>query len=222
MIDGNEQDRSDIIVSNNKCYTTLGDYEKRINNDSRKIIYCKWFLNLEIFITSIPGPSSVISSLQLSGLPINNFTFYGFVPKNKTKERVLLSDLKIKNNQTSIFFISGRNLGVFLENIIKYLGDIEICVCKELTKINEAVYRDKSKIILNKLSKNQINLKGEFTVILCPIQKKDSRNLDDKVEIEISKLLKKYSLTETVQIVHKLTEISKKDIYRKAIEIKNG
>ena len=52
--------------------------------------------------------------------------------------------------------------------------------------------------------------------------KKDSRNLDDKVEIEISKLLKKYSLTETVQIVHKLTEISKKDIYRKAIEIKNG
>ena len=182
----------------------------------------KNFIEKEIFITSIPGPSSVISSLQLSGLPINNFTFYGFVPKNKTKERVLLSDLKIKNNQTSIFFISGRNLGGFLENIIKYLGDIEICVCKELTKINEAVYRDKSKIILNKLSKNQINLKGEFTVILCPIQKKDSRNLDDKVEIEISKLLKKYSLTETVQIVHKLTEISKKDIYRKAIEIKNG
>ena len=53
------------------------------------------------------------------------------------------------------------------------------------------------------------------------IPKKNKRLLEDKVRVQISSLLKKYSLTETVRIVHNLTEISKKNIYRAAIEIKN-
>ena len=45
----------------------------------------KYFIENNYFITAIPGASSVINALQLSGLPIHNFSFFGFVPKQKTK-----------------------------------------------------------------------------------------------------------------------------------------
>ena len=47
------------------------------------------------------------------------------------------------------------------------------------------------------------------------------KKLNTNIQIQITKLLKKFSLTETVRIVHNLTEISKRDIYKMAIEIHN-
>ena len=41
------------------------------------------YIKKNLYVTTIPGPSSILSSLQLSGLPINNFEFFGFVSKNK-------------------------------------------------------------------------------------------------------------------------------------------
>ena len=68
-----------------------------------------------------------------------------------------------------------------------------------------------------------INLKGEFTVVLGGDEKdsKDRTIVDYKIQIELIKLLKKYRLTEAVKIVHKLTGISKKNIYEMAIKLKN-
>ena len=58
----------------------------------------KDFINKNIFITSIPGASSVISSLQLSGMPINNFIFFGFVPKKQSSiSSLMLIFINIKN-----------------------------------------------------------------------------------------------------------------------------
>ena len=58
-------------------------------------------------------------------------------------------------------------------------------------------------------------------VVISALSKKIKRLVDDNIEIQISNLLKKYSLTETVRIVHNLTEISKKEVYKLYIKIKN-
>ena len=125
----------------------------------------KNFINKDIFVTSVPGPSSIISSLQLSGLDVNSFIFFGFVPKNNNSAKIIAKKIS-ELDLTSIFFISGRRLKNFLELIYINSNNIEVAICKELTKINEAVFRGNIKSMINKIINNEINLKGEFTLVL--------------------------------------------------------
>ena len=180
----------------------------------------KNFINKNIFVTSVPGPSSIISSLQLSGLNINSFIFFGFVPKKNNSAKIIakrISELKL----TSVFFVSGRRLKSFLKLIHINSKNIEVAICKELTKINEAVFRGNIKNIIDKIINNEINLKGEFTLVIGSDKTMLKRIINDKIRKQTLKILKKYTLTETVEIVHKLSNISKKDIYKMALELKN-
>ena len=180
----------------------------------------KDFINKNIFITSIPGASSVISSLQLSGMPINNFVFFGFVPKKNSSLNLLIKRV-LELNLTSVFFISGKNIKKFLELVLKSSKSKEIAVCNELTKINEKIVRGNIKKIIDKIINKEINLKGEFTVIISSEKGKRKEKINDLIKKQTKKLIKKYTLTETVEIVHKLSNISKKDIYQMALKFKN-
>lgn len=178
------------------------------------------YIKKNLYITSIPGPSSIISSLQLSGLPINNFRFYGFVSKNKSKIKILAKKL-INSNSTSVFFISGKRLPNFLKIILDEKINRKIALCKELTKKNETVFRGELKNIIEKINKNNINLKGEFTILIDGKKKISKISINDEVQLQIKELLKKFSLTKVVDIVHKLTNISKKEVYKMTLKIKN-
>ena len=94
-------------------------------------------------------------------------------------------------------------------------------ICKELTKINESVFRGNVEKMIDKITNKEINLKGEFTLIIGNSKRTSKIAIEDKIRKQTLKILKKYTLTETVEIVHKLSNISKKDIYKMAIELKN-
>ena len=178
------------------------------------------YIKKNLMITTIPGPSSIISALQLSGLPIYNFKFFGFVPKNFTAIITLIEE--IKNLQsTSILFISGSRLINFLKILFEKDVDRTIAVCKEITKKNEKVFRGSANKIINNISLNSSNLKGEFTVVIEGKRKKSLKVVEITIRTQMKKLLKKFSLTEVVEIVHKLTNISKKEIYKTALLLKN-
>lgn len=153
-------------------------------------------------------------------MPLNNFSFYGFVPKQESKQRHFF--LKIKDiGLTSVFFVSANNLEKSIHSIADYMGEKEIAICKEMTKLNEQVYRGNTNKILQLLKDQKILLKGEFTVVVSGEIKKKSKKINNNIKKELIKLLKKYNLTEVVQIVHSLTDISKKDIYKMAIKFKH-
>ena len=178
------------------------------------------YIKKNLYITTIPGPSSVISSLQLAGLPINNFEFFGFVSKNKSTMNAQAT--KLQNViSTSVFFISGKRLVSFLKILLNADINRKIAVCKELTKKNEWVFRGYVKKIIDEINKDKSNLKGEFTLLIQGKQKISEITIKTAIEMQIKKLLKKFSLTEVVEIVHKLTNISKKEIYKKALLLKN-
>jgi len=178
------------------------------------------YIKKNLYITTIPGPSSILSSLQLSGLPINNFEFFGFVSKNKSS---MNSQAKKLQNviTTSVFFISGNRLINFLKILLDAKINRKIAVCKELTKKNEWVFRGYIKKIIDEINIDKSNLKGEFTLLIQGKDKKRKITIQTTTEVQIKKLLKKFSLTEVVEIVHRLTDISKKEIYKKAIQLKN-
>jgi 16S rRNA (cytidine1402-2'-O)-methyltransferase len=178
------------------------------------------YIKKNIKITTIPGPSSIISALQLSGLPVNNFIFFGFVPKNQSQMKTIISEAE-NLTMTSIFFISGKRIISFLEAWDENNKKRLIAVCKEITKKNERVFRGFSREIIDNMNSDTNNLRGEFVVLVDSVEKKSKKMNNPIVEKEMRKMLEKNSLTEVVEIVHKLTGISKKEIYKTALLIKN-
>ena len=178
------------------------------------------YVNKNLMVTSIPGPTSVISALQLSGLPIHNFVFFGFVSKKKSDQKNLV--MNISNSLiTCVMFISGSRLLDFLNEINNQKIKRKISVCKEITKVNEKIFRGEVSLVIEEISKTKSNLKGEFVIVIEGDKKEVKNNFSAENKQQIIRLLKKFSLTEVVQIVHKLTNISKKEVYKAVLSIKN-
>ena len=117
-------------------------------------------------VESIPGPSSVISALVVSGLPSDKFTFVGFLPKKPGHRLTLLENLKqslglVKS--TVILFESPFRLVKTLGELEKVFGDREVVVVRELTKIHEEVKRGKVSEL--KLHFQKHSPKGEIIVL---------------------------------------------------------
>lgn len=112
-------------------------------------------------VDSIPGPSSVITALTLSGLPTDRFIFLGFLPKSE-KQRKDTFEKYGNLDSTLIFFESPNRISKFLEEAKSVLGNRNVCVAKELTKVNQEVYR----FNLQDLESQKIDLRGEFVVLI--------------------------------------------------------
>lgn len=91
-------------------------------------------------VDSLPGPSSVITALTLSGLPPDKFLFVGYPPEKSGKRLKWLEDLK-KTDSTTIMFISPHKLLKTLEDMKQVFGDIEVVLAHELTKVHQSVER---------------------------------------------------------------------------------
>jgi 16S rRNA (cytidine1402-2'-O)-methyltransferase len=117
----------------------------------------------EIPIVPIPGPSAVIAALSVSGLPTDSFLFKGFLPHKMKKRRDLLKELE-DIRETLIFYESPHRISQTLKDIYEVLGDREIVLSRELTKIYEEVLRGKVTEIQSQIGVRK--LKGEITLLV--------------------------------------------------------
>ena len=134
-----------------------------------------------ITVCSIPGPCALISSLISSGLSAREFSFFGFLPVNKKQKQEKLED--IKNYETTcIFYEAPHKLISTLEAMLEILGDRNVVLCRELTKIHEEFVRGKLSDILSQIQEP----KGEFVIIVegNTHQKADQINLLNNLSLE--------------------------------------
>jgi 16S rRNA (cytidine1402-2'-O)-methyltransferase len=117
----------------------------------------------EIPIVPIPGPSAAIAALSVSGLPTDAFLFRGFLPHKMKKRRDLLKELE-DVRETLIFYESPYRISETLKDIYEVLGDREIVLTRELTKIYEEVLRGKVSAVQTHVGERM--LKGEITLII--------------------------------------------------------
>lgn len=117
-----------------------------------------------IKIEVIPGANAAITALAVSGLPTDKFLFLGFLPKRDGKREKLLIDTKAavaKVKATIIIYESPFRVLKTLEQIKEVFGDIDIVVCRELTKLHEETIRGNICEISAK-----IKAKGEFVILI--------------------------------------------------------
>ena len=165
-----------------------------------------------IAYTFIPGASSVISSLLMSGLPTSKFMFLGFLPKKNNEKKNLLEKVS-HYPHTTIFFESPKRLFKTL-TIIKDLSKLKkISICRELTKIHEEVLRGTAEELIKNNNLENKNLKGELVIVI----EGNSRNnilessfIKDEI---IKELLRHLSPSKAAKILSGISGINKREIY---------
>jgi len=110
---------------------------------------------------AVPGPSAVIAALAVSGLPMREFTFLGFVPRRAGDRRRALTAVATEP-RTLVLFESPHRLRRTLADMRATLGDRRIAVCRELTKAFEEVFRGTISQALGHFSEPR----GEFTLVI--------------------------------------------------------
>ena len=150
----------DILKSNKDIAVVSDAGTPCISDPGYRIVNAANILGFNV--VTIPGPSSVIAALSISGLPSDSFYFEGFLPKKKgrTKRLNYLKDLDC----TVIIFESPKRLLKTLNDILLVSGNRVVSLCKELTKLHENV---KLGYLENIIKEVDSGVKGEYIVLIA-------------------------------------------------------
>ncbi|MGB9614251.1 MAG: 16S rRNA (cytidine(1402)-2'-O)-methyltransferase, partial [Fervidobacterium sp.] len=113
----------------------------------------------------VPGPSALTSALALSGFQGTHFYFIGFMPKDKNRRRLLRKIAQVKEYElidTIVFFESPERLRKTLDDIRSIIGNCQIFIARELTKVHEEYFYG----IIDSAIEKFTQVKGELTIIV--------------------------------------------------------
>ncbi|WP_354642021.1 16S rRNA (cytidine(1402)-2'-O)-methyltransferase [Kitasatospora camelliae] len=118
----------------------------------------------EVRVTAVPGPSAVLTALALSGLPVDRFTFEGFLPRKAGDRARQLAEVAAEP-RTMVFFEAPHRIAEALTAMAEAFGaDRPAAVCRELTKTYEEVKRGP---IGELATWAAAGVKGEITVVVA-------------------------------------------------------
>ena len=155
--------------------------------------------NIEII--PIPGACALINALISSGISTKEFVFIGFLSQNKKEKKDKLMEIK-EYDKTLLIYEAPHKLINTLEMIKEILGDRNICIGREITKMHEEFLRGNISEILEKIKEP----KGEFVIVIEGNEKKES----DKDKY----ILQKLSLEEHYEYYAK-QNMEKKEIIKR-------
>lgn len=162
---------------------------------------------------AVPGPSAVVTALALSGLPTGRFTFEGFLSVNKKSRREHLEEIK-NEKRTMVFYEAPHKLPATLKDMYNALGDRQLAIIRELTKLHEEVIRTTLKSAAEIYGENP--LKGEIVLVIkgCEKQVKKEYTESDAAEIAKKLTVGGMSVSEASKTAAKQTGIKKGVIYK--------
>jgi len=119
----------------------------------------------DINVISIPGPSALTSAISISGLRLDEFVFYGFLPHKKGRQTKLKEI--VESEKSCVLYESPHRVMKLLEYFKDNLkNERTIFIARELTKIHEESVRGSTEDVLDYYSENPDKVKGEFVVIV--------------------------------------------------------
>lgn len=114
-------------------------------------------------VVPIPGPSALTAALVASGLPTDAFVYLGFMPRRPADRRRLLAEIR-DERRTLVAFETSRRLAAALKDIEAVLGNRQITVARELTKLHEEIWRGP---VSDARGHFASDVRGEITLIIA-------------------------------------------------------
>lgn len=168
-----------------------------------------------ITIIPVPGACAAINSLICSGFDTKEFVFVGFLSAKKKEKKDKLNIYK-NETKTMIFYEAPHKIIDTLECMREILGDREISIARELTKIHEEFIRGTISEVLGKIEE-----RGEMVIVVQGSNKSES---DIEKEIRNNLTLEEhykfyedqgFEKKEIIKKIAKDRDVNKNDIYKK-------
>lgn len=175
-------------------------------------------IDADLPVTAVPGASSVLTALALSGLPAERFLFAGFLATRAAARRRELTEL-VRVPATLVLMKSPQRLAASLADMYDILGDRPAAIARELTKLFEEVRRGS----LSALAAHYAEAgrpKGEVTLVIGP-PSKSPPIAEDEADRLLADALARLSARDAVAEVAAVTGLSRRLLYARALAIKD-
>lgn len=169
-----------------------------------------------IDVTVVPSGTALTSALAVSGLPSKRFCFEGFLSVSKSIRSERLEQLA-QLPQTLIFYEAPHKLKNTLNDLLRFLGDRNICICREMTKIHEEIIRGTISDMIEIYGAREP--KGEYVLVVegKPFSKEPEISIDEAANIALSLMRSGMKLSDACRDTAKQTGFSKSEIYRRIV-----
>lgn len=158
-------------------------------------------------VIALPGACAFLPALNMSNLDQDKFLFYGFLDSKEVTSRKELETLK-KLEFTIVLYEAPHRLYKTLQNILKVLGNRQISISREITKLHEEVFRGSVEEALD-IYKNDI--KGEIVIV---IEKgKNINNINDAYLKCLELIFLGMSSKNAIKYISKELDVSKNELY---------
>ena len=165
-------------------------------------------------VTCVPGPSAVLMALAVSGLPVDRFTFEGFLPRKGGERRRLLTEVA-QERRTMVFFEAPHRIAATLEAMAEILGpDRPAAVCRELTKTYEEVRRGGLAELAQWAAEG---VKGEITIVVGGAER-TTISMEDAIAEVLARKDRGARLKDVCAAVATSTGHSKKALYDAVVD----
>ena len=205
------------FIQNGEKISLISDAGTPILSDPG-LVLLRECIKKKIKIFPIPGASAISTAMSISNFD-EKYLFYGFLPKKLKDLEKIAQDLR-NYNFNIIFFIPALKINFYIKFFKKYFSKRKIFIAREMTKIHETFYREN----LEDFHGFKTTLKGELTVVLSKMRGKynlQTDNFDEnKLNSEIKKYLKRYSLKDVVNLLSEKNKLPKKMIYNLCLKLK--
>lgn len=162
-------------------------------------------------VVVLPGASAFLISIIRANFPNNEFKYYGFLGTNKRQKREKL-ELICHGKETGVFYESPHKLLSTLKEINAISPEVNLTVCRELTKLNEEYIKGSVEEIFNHFSINAI--KGEFVIVVEPLIEIDEE-INLSIEEHFNLLLEQgNSKNDAIKQIARARKMKKNDVYQ--------
>lgn len=171
-----------------------------ISDPGHLLVRACWENNIPV--EPICGPSAVVTALSASGFDAREFAFYGFLPREKKALREKLDNIRSAAVPVFVLYESPHRVVELVETLAQEWPECMLCVCSDLTKRYERMYRGNVCEVLTELKTNANVEKGEYCMVvdismLPPVEKKPEVQIDATLFL-LSRILEGDELSEAI------------------------
>jgi 16S rRNA (cytidine1402-2'-O)-methyltransferase len=169
-------------------------------------------------VSPIPGPCAPIAALVASGLPTDTFIYLGYLPR-KSSDRMRLLKQVTDYPFTLIFLDAPHRLMKSLQEMRDLLGDRQIAVGRELTKLHEEIYRGNLSQVIDHFTENPP--RGEFTLVVSGKTTHTERWSEQRLKAVLeANIISKLSSSQLAAQLADQSGWSRREIYQKLLKIR--
>jgi len=161
-------------------------------------------------VIPVPGPSAAITALVVSGLPTDRFLYLGFLPRRAGARKQTLKSV-VRERGTLVILEAPHRLQTTLSDLQLILGDRQMAVCRELTKLHEEVFRGSISQAIDCFTQPR----GEFTLVVEGRREEESRKSDTDIERRLCVMHQSgVKAKEAIARMAGETSLSRRELYR--------